>query len=215
MIALRDLGHSYGKQGTVALEAVDLFITQGEYTCLRGPSGCGKSTLLMALGGLQRPSQGSVQVVGQDIYALDHAERAAFRARHTGFVFQMFHLVPYLDITSNLLLAGGRASQKTRRDALDHLELFGLDHRATHKPEELSAGEKQRAATARALFHKPSLLLADEPTGNLDPENADRVLDMFDAFHREGGTIVLVTHGDRAAERATRQLALDKGRLVS
>lgn len=197
-----------------ALREVNLTIAAGEFVCVRGPSGCGKTTLLLALGGMLRPSGGTVRLNGRDLYALSTAERSAARALEIGFVFQMFHLVPYLNILENVLLASpvaGRA--ETRAKARGMLEELGLGHRLTHTPAALSAGERQRTAIARALLNGPKVVLADEPTGNLDPENALEVLRHLKAFQRGGGTVVLVTHGGAGDNFADRVVQMKNGQL--
>ncbi len=181
-----------------------------------GPVGSGKTTLLLTLGGMQRPSDGSVQLAGRDLYALSPAERARLRSSEIGFVFQMFHLVPYLDLLGNVLLAcPGKPSAEVRQRASGLMDELGLADRASHRPGELSAGERQRLAVARALLNRPKLILADEPTGNLDPENAAEVIRHLAEFHRAGGTVVLVTHGAAADAHADRTLRLEQGRLVA
>jgi putative ABC transport system ATP-binding protein len=189
-------------------------VAEGEFVAVRGPSGCGKTTLLLTLGGMQRPSAGSVQLGGRDLYALSPSERAGLRSSEIGFVFQMFHLVPYLDLLGNVLLAcPGKPSAEVRRRAGGLLDELGLAKRASHRPGELSAGERQRLAVARALLNRPKLILADEPTGNLDPENAAEVIRHLAEFHRGGGTVVLVTHGGSANAHADRTLRLEQGQL--
>jgi putative ABC transport system ATP-binding protein len=189
-------------------------VVEGEFVAVRGPSGCGKTTLLLTLGGMQRPSAGSVQLGGRDLYALSPSERAGLRSSEIGFVFQMFHLVPYLDLLGNVLLAcPGKPSAEVRRRAGGLLDELGLAKRASHRPGELSAGERQRLAVARALLNRPKLILADEPTGNLDPENAAEVIRHLAEFHRGGGTVVLVTHGGSANAHADRTLRLEQGQL--
>ncbi len=181
---------------------------------MRGPSGCGKSTLLALIGGLARPTSGKVVVDGLNVATMSAAERAAFRAANVGFVFQLFHLLPYLDILQNVMLASSPENRRQAQDrALELLSRFGLQGRLHHRPAQLSAGERQRVAMARALLNAPTLLLADEPTGNLDPENAENVLQILADFHTEGGTIVLVTHDERAAAKAQRTIQLRAGRL--
>ncbi|HRX81205.1 MAG TPA: ATP-binding cassette domain-containing protein, partial [Pirellulaceae bacterium] len=174
------------------------------------------STLLALLGGLAVPNTGSISVAGRDVGKLSSSERARFREENVGFVFQMFHLLPYLSVLDNVLVAAPAASRSTSRDyAKQLLSGFGMDERITHRPSQLSAGERQRVAMARALLNRPKLLLADEPTGNLDEKNAEALLDFLGGFHREGGTIVLATHDDRAAERADRIIELASGKVTS
>ncbi|HJO09342.1 MAG TPA: ABC transporter ATP-binding protein, partial [Verrucomicrobiota bacterium] len=186
-----------------------------EFVAVRGPSGSGKTTLLLTLGGMQRPSAGTVQLAGQDLYGLPPSERAKLRSSEIGFVFQMFHLVPYLDLLGNVLLASPSCpSDVVRKRAGELLKELGLAKRVSHRPGELSAGERQRLAVARALLNRPKLILADEPTGNLDPENAAEVIRHLAEFHRSGGTVVLVTHGGAADSHADRTVSLDKGRLA-
>ncbi|MCA9142820.1 MAG: ABC transporter ATP-binding protein [Planctomycetaceae bacterium] len=199
-----------------ALDEVTLSIQEGEFVALKGHSGSGKSTLLALLGGLAVPNTGSISVAGRDVGKLSSSERARFREENVGFVFQMFHLLPYLSVLDNVLVAAPAASRSTSRDyAKQLLSGFGMDERITHRPSQLSAGERQRVAMARALLNRPKLLLADEPTGNLDEKNAEALLDFLGGFHREGGTIVLATHDDRAAERADRIIELASGKVTS
>ena len=197
-----------------ALNDISLEIPSGQFVALRGPSGSGKTTLLMVMAGMLRPSAGTVAVAQQDIYALGQQARARFRARHVGFVFQMFHLVPYLNIAENVALAARVPGGADRRsDVPQLLEQLGLAGRATHKPGELSAGEKQRTAIARALLNRPQIILADEPTGNLDPDNATTVMKHLADFQRTGGTVVVATHGPAAEAFATQVVSLREGRL--
>jgi ABC-type lipoprotein export system ATPase subunit len=218
MIALRELDKTYRsrRREVRALRNIELEIRTGEFAVIRGPSGCGKTTLLLALGGMLRPTRGAVVVDNRDLYALSTRERALFRANRIGFVFQMFHLVPYLTVLENIQLAlSGPADNQDVSRGQSLLAELGLSSRSTHLPEELSAGERQRAAVARALYHRPDFLLADEPTGNLDPENAGEVFRHLDAFNRRGGTVVVVTHGSGADPFADRVLYLRDGALVS
>jgi len=197
-----------------ALDDVTFQVAEGEFVAVRGPSGCGKSTLLMLVGGLALPTSGRVSVVGRDVGAMSSAERAAFRAQHVGFVFQMFHLLPYLNVLDNVLVAAPTdATPEVRDNGRELLNRFGLGDRLTHRPGELSAGERQRVAMARALLNRPKLLLADEPTGNLDPENAAAVLDLLASLDEHGVTILLVTHAEHAARYAQRTILLQDGRL--
>jgi putative ABC transport system ATP-binding protein len=216
MLELQDLTKQYaGPNGAVrALEAVSLQAGPGEFVAVQGPSGCGKSTLLLAAGGLLKPDAGRVLVNGQDPYELSPNERARFRALNIGFVFQQFHLVAYLSVLDNVLapslaleLPDGRAR------ARELIACFGLEHRAEHVPAQLSTGERQRVALARALLHRPKLILADEPTGNLDGDNAATVLGHLAGFARDGATVLLVTHDPQAARHAQRALRLDNGRI--
>ncbi len=196
-----------------ALDGVDAETGPGDFLALRGPSGCGKSTLLFVAGGLLRPDSGEVVLAGERPYDLSPDARANLRARHVGFVFQQFHLAPYLSALDNVLapgLAQPLPDASERAEAL--LEQFGLAERRHHLPAALSVGEQQRTALARALLTQPKLLLADEPTGNLDPDNANLILSHLAAFAEDGGAVLMVTHDDRAAEQATRVLHIEKGR---
>lgn len=218
MIRCEEVTKTFRKNGNevVSLDRFTAEIAEGEFVAVRGPSGSGKTTLLLTLGGMQRPSEGSVQLDRHDLYALSPAERARLRSSEIGFVFQMFHLVPYLDLLGNVLLAcPGKPSVAVRQRAGGLLDELGLAKRANHRPGELSAGERQRLAVARALLNRPKLILADEPTGNLDSENAAEVIRHLVEFHRSGGTVVLVTHGAAAETHADRILRLEQGRLVA
>ena len=218
MIRCDEVTKTFRKNGSevTSLDRFTAKVAEGEFVAVRGPSGSGKTTLLLTLGGMQRPSAGSVQLAGRDLYALSPAERARLRSSEIGFVFQMFHLVPYLDLLGNVLLAcPGKPSAEVRQRASGLMDELGLADRASHRPGELSAGERQRLAVARALLNRPKLILADEPTGNLDPENAAEVIRHLAEFHRAGGTVVLVTHGAAADAHADRTLRLEQGRLVA
>ncbi len=218
MIRCDEVTKIFRKNGSevTSLDRFTAKVAKGEFVAVRGPSGSGKTTLLLTLGGMQRPSDGSVQLAGRDLYALSPAERARLRSSEIGFVFQMFHLVPYLDLLGNVLLAcPGKPSAEVRQRADGLMDELGLADRASHRPGELSAGERQRLAVARALLNRPKLILADEPTGNLDPENAAEVIRHLAEFHRGGGTVVLVTHGAAADAHADRTLRLEQGRLVA
>ncbi len=218
MIRCDEVTKIFRKNGSevTSLDRFTAEVADGEFVAVRGPSGSGKTTLLLTLGGMQRPSDGSVQLAGRDLYALSPAERARLRSSEIGFVFQMFHLVPYLDLLGNVLLAcPGKPSAEVRQRAGELMDELGLADRASHLPGELSAGERQRLAVARALLNRPKLILADEPTGNLDPENAAEVIRHLAEFHRGGGTVVLVTHGEAVNAHADRTLSLEQGRLVA
>ncbi len=200
-----------------ALDGVSLQIEQHEFVAIQGKSGSGKSTLLSLIGGLSLPTAGTVLVEQHDLASLTSAERARYRNEHVGFVFQLFHLLPYLNVVDNVLLAAPNTAARAelRQEAARLLERFGLDQRRWHRPAQLSAGERQRVAMARALLNQPKLLIADEPTGNLDRENASVLLDLLGDFHAGGGTILLATHDEAAAERAQRKLVLSHGELVA
>jgi len=217
MVQLEKVTKVYrGPQGEVrALDGVDLRVAEGEFVAVRGASGSGKSTLLLTLGGMVRPTRGRVTVAGSDVYALSPGERARFRAENIGFVFQLFHLVPYLSVLENVLVPTLAASGRGRASAPELLEGFGLAHRIHHRPAELSIGERQRVAMARALLNRPKLILADEPTGNLDPANATEVMNHLADLHRSGTTIVVVTHEELAARYAQRTVEIREGRIVS
>ena len=217
MIEIKDLRKTYLSRGNkvVALEDVSLRAEAGEFVAVQGPSGCGKTTLLLAAGGLLAPTSGSVAVNGQNPYALSPERRARFRGVTIGFVFQQFHLVPYLSVEQNVLVPSiavpANQAQERARALMDHFQLAG---RARHVPAELSTGERQRVALARALLNNPKVLLADEPTGNLDEENAEIVLEYLVEFARNGGTVLLVTHDPRATRYAHRTVCLRSGRVV-
>jgi ABC-type lipoprotein export system ATPase subunit len=217
MIQLTDVSKHFQRadQTVRALDHLTLQIAPGEFVAVRGSSGCGKSTLLSMIGGLALPSSGTVSVLGQDISAMSSTARAAFRSKNVGFVFQMFHLLPYLTVLDNVLVATNNTdTEAATQRATELLEQFSLEDRLLHRPGQLSAGERQRVAMARALLPQPRLLLADEPTGNLDPENAAAVLQLLQQFHEQGGTILLVTHDEQAASYAARTIILSDGKLV-
>ena len=218
MIRCDEVTKIFRKNGSevTSLNRFTADIGAGEFVAVRGPSGSGKTTLLLTLGGMQRPSAGLVQFSGRDLYGLSPADRAGLRSGEIGFVFQMFHLVPYLDLMGNVLLASpGKPGPAVRKRAGELLDKLGLTERVSHRPGELSAGERQRLAVARALLNRPKLILADEPTGNLDPENAAEVVRHLAEFHQAGGTVVLVTHGTAADTHADRFLSLKQGRLLA
>ena len=218
MIRCDEVTKIFRKNGSevTSLDRFTADIGAGEFVAVRGPSGSGKTTLLLTLGGMQRPSAGLVQFSGRDLYGLSPADRAGLRSGEIGFVFQMFHLVPYLDLMGNVLLASpGKPGPAVRKRAGELLDKLGLTERVSHRPGELSAGERQRLAVARALLNRPKLILADEPTGNLDPENAAEVVRHLAEFHQAGGTVVLVTHGTAADTHADRILRLKQGRLLA
>ena len=220
LVEIRKLSKTYvrGKQKVEVLHGVELDIAAGDFLALMGPSGSGKTTLLNLIGGLDTPSAGSITVGGQRIDQLGSGALARWRASHVGFVFQFYNLLPMLSAQKNvelpLLLTRLSAAQQ-RKNAAIALQLVGLQDRATHKPGELSGGQQQRVAIARAFVSDPTLLVCDEPTGDLDRQSAEEVLTLLQRLNREHGkTIVMVTHDPKAAEYATHTLHLDKGELV-
>jgi putative ABC transport system ATP-binding protein len=202
------------KAEVYCLRGLDLELQEAEFCCLRGTSGSGKTTLLLALGGMLRPTAGRVLLGDEDLYALSNGARSRARARDVGFVFQMFHLVPYLTARENLLIARSDLAKSDRLARADELlASVGLSDRADHRPAALSAGERQRIALCRALFNRPGLILADEPTGNLDPESSRLVLDLLAEYASEGGTVLMATHSESPDSRAGRTLWLREGTL--
>ena len=206
------------QSGVVAGVAdLDLRVARGEFVVVQGASGSGKSTLLLLLGALSRPQRGRLRIDAVDLTGIDATGRCRFRAESVGFVFQLFHLVPYLTVHQNVTagLPDGRMDRRQGAGEADRwLEALGLTERRQARPATLSAGERQRVALARALIKRPPLIQADEPTGNLDPANAARVLQHLDDYRRSGGTVVLVTHGVDADRFATQRLRLEAGRRV-
>jgi putative ABC transport system ATP-binding protein len=217
LVSLRDVSKSYvrGKQKVEVLHGVSLDVQEGEFVALMGPSGSGKTTLLNLVAGLDQPSHGEVVVAGQRIDQLSRGALADWRARHVGFIFQFYNLLPVLTAEANvevpLLLTS--LSRKERKERVQTaLRLVGLADRAKHKPNELSGGQQQRVAIARAIIADPTLLVCDEPTGDLDRQSAEEIMDLLQALNRlQGKTIVMVTHDPRAAVHASRELHLDKG----
>ena len=219
MLRIESLSKTFVPKGApvVALAPTTLEIASGEYVAIVGHSGSGKTTLLSLLGGMLTPTAGKVWFENASLYDLSLRARTGLRRRKIGFVFQTFNLIPYLTALENvqvpLYLADLKPSeQRLRAAAL--LDRVGLADRMQHKPSELSVGQQQRVALARTLANDPGLILADEPTGNLDPQTREQVLAMFDEFRREGRTLVLVTHDHAAAARAQRILKLDDGRIA-
>jgi ABC-type lipoprotein export system ATPase subunit len=219
VLSVRDLRKDYGRGAALvcAVDDVSLDVTQGESVAIVGPSGCGKSTLLYLLGGLERPTAGTVRVAGRQLEETSEAGLAKLRRHALGFVFQAFHLVDELTALENVelpaLLAG--ASPRHARDrALDLLDQVGLTDRAAHLPSALSGGQRQRVAIARALANEPLILLADEPTGNLDSAATTDLLRLFDQLHENGQTLVVVTHDSRIAATADRLISMRDGTFV-
>ena len=220
LIDLKAVKKSYqlGKTDVVALQGVDLSVDAGEFTVVTGPSGSGKTTLLNLIGGLDQPTGGEILVDGKRIDKLSSGDLAKWRAGNVGFVFQFYNLLPVLTAERNvelpLLLTKMGSAERLKR-ANVALEIVGLKDRARHKPRELSGGQEQRVAIARALVSDPTLLVCDEPTGDLDRKTADEILTLLQRLNKEHGkTIVMVTHDPKAAEFATHTLHLDKGTLL-
>ncbi len=210
-IRIRALSRIYGEQR--ALDRLDLTIAAGEWVAIMGPSGSGKTTLLNLLGGLDRPDEGSITVDGLELADLDEGARTRYRRERVGLVFQQFHLLPYLTTVENVMVAQHYHSIADEAEAKAALREVGLADKLDARPGQLSGGERQRVCIARALINRPSLLLADEPTGNLDEENARTVLEIFGRLHRAGHTIVLVTHDPEVGALADRRVDLHHGRI--
>lgn len=200
----------------VALRGVDLSIEKGQWVSIIGPSGSGKTTLLNIIGGLDHPSSGNIFIKDTDINSLSEDELSVFRRENIGFVFQQSHLIPYLDATENVMLAQYFHSLPDRKEAEEALKRVGLGHRLHHRPSQLSGGEQQRVCIARALINNPSILLADEPTGNLDRANTRNVLELLRRLHQEEHfTVVMVTHDPFVTEWAERVVKMEDGRIIS
>jgi len=197
-----------------ALKQVNFHAEKGEFIVIKGPSGSGKTTLLLTIGGILQPTSGVIRVNGKNIYSLKQNEKTRFRASFIGFVFQLFYLIPYLNVLENIMLSAGLSDDvKKQEKTLDLATNLRLTERLVHFPSELSAGECQRVALARALVHHPKLLLADEPTGNLDNENSHEVLKIIKHFHQQDGTVLFVTHNNIADDCANRIFHLENGEI--
>lgn len=220
-LVARDLEKVYAGTGepVAALRGVSLTLDRGAFVCLMGPSGCGKSTLLHLCGAMDRPTRGALRIEEADVAALDDAALTRLRRERLGFVFQFFNLLPTLTVRENialpLLLARGRAGAAAALAEAERLaDRVGLGHRLDHRPAQLSGGEMQRAAIARAVIHRPALLVADEPTGNLDSANGARILELLIDLHRETGvTMLLATHAEEVARAADRIVRMKDGRI--
>jgi putative ABC transport system ATP-binding protein len=219
MVIAQRLRKTYhGASEVEALRGVDLEVRRGEMVAVVGPSGSGKTTLLNCLSGLDRFDGGQVLIEGTQLAEMSDRARTAYRCRHMGFVFQAFNLLPVLSAVENVeipLLLQGIGGQDARRRALDMLETLGLANRAQHRPDALSGGEQQRVAVARALVHRPAVVWADEPTGNLDTEVTQVIVELLLKMNQRGQTIVLVTHNPLVAERAARVVNMRDGRIDS
>lgn len=220
MIELAEIHRDFlvGDQTVHALDDINLTIESGEYVSIMGPSGSGKSTLLNQLGLLDRPTSGSYRLNGQDVTSLSNVEQARVRNREIGFVFQMFHLVPRLTAAENVelpLILAGMLPERRKTKVADVLEDLGLADRSHHKPDQLSGGQRQRVAIARATVTEPRVLLADEPTGNLDHKSGTDVIRILEQLNERGITLIMVTHDPEMGQRARRQLRMIDGRLHS
>jgi len=221
IVSIKGVAKSYvrGKQRVEVLKSLDLAVERGEFLALMGPSGSGKTTLLNLIGGLDHPDRGEIEVAGARIDRMSAGQLAKWRARHVGFIFQFYNLLPVLTAERNVevpLLLTKLSAKERRRNVAAALALVGLTERAKHKPAELSGGQQQRVAIARALVADPTLLVCDEPTGDLDRETSESILELLELLNRKHGkTIVMVTHDPRAAEHASRRLYVDKGELVA
>jgi len=221
LIHIAGVGKNYrrGSEDVHVLLGLDLVVQRGEFLALMGPSGSGKSTLLNLIGGLDRPTQGTVEIGGDRIDELSDRKLANWRARHVGFVFQFYNLIPVMTAERNVelpLLLTHLSKTERHRHVATALEIVGLGHRTKHYPRQLSGGEQQRVGIARAIVTDPTLLLCDEPTGDLDRKSGDEILSLLQALNREHGkTIIMVTHDPHASARASRTVHLDKGQLSS
>jgi len=220
IVKLEHVAKTYvrGKEELHVLDGIDLTIEKGDFVALMGPSGSGKTTLLNLIGGIDRPTSGSVEVAGERLEGLSAKALARWRASHIGFIFQFYNLLPVLNAERNVelpLLLTRLSRAERRAHAKTALEIVGLEDRASHKPGELSGGQQQRVAIARAIVADPDLLVCDEPTGDLDRTTADDILNLLEVLNRDHGkTIIMVTHDPKAAQHARHVLQLDKGRLV-
>lgn len=218
MFRLENVSKSYVRASTNvnAVDSMNLEIAQGDYVAIVGPSGSGKTTMLSLLGGMLTPDKGRVLFDEESLYDLPIASRAELRRKKIGFVFQTFNLIPYLTAVENVqipLFLAGVDQEAQRSRAISMLTHVGLEARVDHKPSEMSVGQQQRVALARTLANNPAVILADEPTGNLDPDSRKCVLEFLDELNRDGRTIVMVTHDDAAAQRAKRRLMLRDGHI--
>ncbi len=214
VIETTDLSKIYSGN-SVVLSKVNVAVQEGEWATIIGPSGSGKTTLLNMMSCLDRPSEGKISVNGVDLGSLNQKKLTQFRRDNVGLIFQQYHLVPYLSALENVMLAQYFHSIVVEDDARETLEMVGLGHRLTHVPTHLSGGEQQRVCIARALINEPDIILADEPTGNLDQENGNVVMDLISQLHEKGHTIVLVTHNPEIAEMGDRTIKIIDGKIVS
>jgi putative ABC transport system ATP-binding protein len=213
ILELKNVAKIYGQ--LKALSDIDLDVPQGEWLAIMGPSGSGKTTMINLIGCMDTPSEGSVILDGQELSALSANELTAIRRSKIGLIFQQFHLISYLTALENVMIAQYYHSLVDEKEALEALDRVGLADRARHLPRQLSGGEQQRVCVARALINYPRIILADEPTGNLDEANERVVMDILHQLHREGSTIIVVTHAPEVAAHAERTIVLEHGKIVS
>ena len=210
--------YEMGDEKVQAVRGIDLEVNQGEMVAIMGPSGCGKTTLLNILSGIDDPSAGQVRVSGKPLFGISDDERADLRGKEMGFIFQKFHLLEVMNAVENVeipLLLLGLNPDEARAKATEALEKVGLGDRCQHRPAELSGGQQQRVSIARALVHNPSVILCDEPTGNLDSDTSEQVMDLLTQLNESGSTLVVVTHDDEIAKRCSRIIRIFDGRILS
>ena len=216
LIEIHDIGKNYqtGETNISAIKNMDFYIDDGEFITIMGQSGSGKSTLLSVLGALNRPSCGKVLIDSMDLYSLSTEQRADFRSEYIGFIFQSFQLVPYLTVIENVevpMAVTGIKKQKQKEMAMDVLKIVGLEQKAKRLPDQLSGGEQERVAIARAIVNKPPLILADEPTGNLDSNTAMEIMQLLKSLNQDGHTIIMVTHNQKMSDYASRTINIIDG----
>ena len=210
--------YEMGDEKVQAVRGIDLEVNQGEMVAIMGPSGCGKTTLLNILSGIDDPSAGQVRVSGKPLFGISDDERTDLRGKEMGFIFQKFHLLEVMNAVENVeipLLLLGLNPDEARAKATEALEKVGLGDRCQHRPAELSGGQQQRVSVARALVHNPSVILCDEPTGNLDSDTSEQVMDLLTQLNESGSTLVVVTHDDEIAKRCSRIIRIFDGRILS
>ncbi len=213
IVKIQNLVKQYDKK-TRALDNLTLSIEKGEWTSIMGPSGSGKTTLLNIIGCLDSPTNGKIVIDGKEITGLKHNDLTRFRRENIGLIFQQYHLIPYLTAVENVMMAQYFHSIVDEKDAIESLKRVGLEHRLDHVPMHLSGGEQQRVCIARALINDPKILLADEPTGNLDQKNGEIILELIRKLHREGHTIIMVTHNSKIGDMGQKKVILVDGKII-